>query len=52
VTPPELSQELADLIAGAQLHTLAGAGHLANIERPNDFNDAVQAFIESAEAQA
>ncbi len=52
VTPPELSRELADMIAGAELHTLAGAGHLANVERPNDFNDAVQAFIERAEAQA
>jgi 3-oxoadipate enol-lactonase len=50
VTPPELSRELADMIPGAELHTLAGAGHLANVERPNDFNDAVQAFIERAEA--
>ena len=50
VTPPELSRELADLIPGSELHTLAGAGHLANVERPNDFNDAVQAFIERVEA--
>ena len=48
VTPPDLSRELADMIAGAELHTLAGAGHLANLERPNDFNDAVQTFIERA----
>ncbi len=52
VTPPELSRGLAEAIPGAQLHILAGAGHLANVERPNDFNDAVQAFIERAEAQA
>ena len=52
VTPPELSRELADMIPGAELHTLAGAGHLANIERPADFNDAVQAFVERAEAGA
>jgi 3-oxoadipate enol-lactonase len=51
VTPPELSHDLVDMIPGAQLHTLAGAGHLANVERPSDFNDAVQAFIEHAEAR-
>ena len=51
VTPPDLSRELADMIDDAELHTLAGAGHLANIERPNDFNDAVQEFIERAEAR-
>ncbi len=52
VTPPELSHDLVDMIPGAELHTLAGAGHLANVERPNDFNDAVQLFIERVEAQA
>ena len=45
ITPPLLSQELADLVPGAQLHTLAGAGHLANIERPADFNRLVGEFI-------
>ncbi len=45
VTPPELSQDLADMIPGAELHTLAGAGHLANIERPADFNPLVEEFI-------
>jgi 3-oxoadipate enol-lactonase len=49
VTPPELSQELAEAIPGAGLVTLAGAGHLSNIERPVDFNTAVQVFIERAE---
>jgi 3-oxoadipate enol-lactonase len=51
VTPPELSHDLVDMIEGAELHTLAGAGHLSNVERPNDFNDAVQAFIERVEAR-
>src|SRR5688572_5112157 len=45
VTPPELSQQLADTIAGAELHILAGAGHLANVERPNDFNRLVEEFL-------
>jgi len=52
VTPPELSQDLAGMIPGAELHRLAGAGHLANVERPNDFSDAVQAFIERVEARS
>jgi 3-oxoadipate enol-lactonase len=49
VTPPELSQDLADAIPGAELVTLAGAGHLSNLERPVDFNTAVEAFIDRAE---
>ena len=45
VTPLELSQELADLIPGAAVQMLAGAGHLSNIERPADFNRLVEEFI-------
>ena len=50
VTPPDLSRELAASIAGAELHILAGAGHLANIERPGDFNAIVDAFLARVEA--
>ena len=49
VTPPDLSRELADAIAGAELHILPGAGHLSNIERPGDFNSAVEDFIAGIE---
>ena len=45
ITPPELSQQLASAIPGAALHILAGAGHLANIERPADFNRLVEGFV-------
>jgi 3-oxoadipate enol-lactonase len=45
VTPPDLSRELAEAIPGAELHILAGAGHLANIERPADFNRLVEEFV-------
>ena len=51
VTPPRLSRDLADMIAGAELHSLAGAGHLSNIERPSDFNEVVESFIRRAEAR-
>ena len=49
VTPPDLSRELAEAIAGADLHILAGAGHLSNLERPGDFNSAVEEFIARVE---
>jgi 3-oxoadipate enol-lactonase len=52
VTPPDLSRELAAAIAGAELELIAGAGHLANIEQPRAFNDAVAEFIARAERQA
>jgi 3-oxoadipate enol-lactonase len=45
VTPPALSNELLQLIPGAQYETIAGAGHLSNLERPDDFNLLVSAFI-------
>ena len=45
VTPPPLSDELAALIPDAKLQVIAGAGHLANIEKPGDFNRAVEDFI-------
>jgi 3-oxoadipate enol-lactonase len=51
VTPPDLSRDLADRIPGAELQVLAGAGHLANIERPGDFNASVESFIERVEAR-
>lgn len=36
VTPPELSQEAAALIPGAQLIWIEGAGHMAPMERPTE----------------
>jgi len=45
VTPPSLSEELAALIPNAELQVIAGAGHLANLEKPVEFNRAVEEFI-------
>ena len=45
ITPPALSTDLAHLIAGAQLETLANAGHLINLERPALFNQLVDRFL-------
>jgi pimeloyl-ACP methyl ester carboxylesterase len=46
VTPPDKAQFLADSIPNAQLVTLSGAGHLANLENPDAFNSAVREFLD------
>ncbi len=45
VTPPSLSKQLAAGISGAELVEIADAGHLANQERPHDFNRALVDFL-------
>jgi len=45
VTPPDLSNELVDLIPDARMQVIRGAGHLANLERPIEFNAAIDAFV-------
>ncbi|MDG2112304.1 MAG: alpha/beta fold hydrolase, partial [Actinomycetota bacterium] len=45
VTPPSLSKQLAEGIPGAELVEIADAGHLANQERPEQFNDVVYEFL-------
>lgn len=52
ITPPALSHELAEAIAGSQMQVIAGAGHLANIEKPEQFNRLVETFVEGVEAKA
>ena len=47
VTPPRTSQRLAEGIAGARYVEIPDAGHLANQERPEAFNDAIAEFLES-----
>ncbi len=48
VTGPAAAARLADGIPGAELVTIVGAGHLANQERPAEFNDAVARFLTGA----
>lgn len=45
ITPPDLSVELAAMIERATLETIVGAGHLANIEKPEEFNQAITGFL-------
>ena len=52
ITPPTLSEELARIIPGARYERIERAGHLTNIERPDEFNAGVETFIERVEARA
>lgn len=44
-TPPDLVRETAGLIPGAEFHLIRGAGHLAFLEKPQDYARAVTAFL-------
>jgi 3-oxoadipate enol-lactonase len=52
VTPPVLSRELAHRIPGAQYEPIANSGHLTNLERPNEFNTLVGAFIRGVDSRS
>jgi 3-oxoadipate enol-lactonase len=45
LTTPEMAAEIAGMIPGAELTIIPGAGHLANIEKPAEFDAAVIDFI-------
>jgi 3-oxoadipate enol-lactonase len=44
-TPPALSEALQAGLPNARLQIIAGAGHIANIDRPAAFNRAVEDFL-------
>lgn len=45
ITPPELSSELASLIRGARMELIHDAGHISNLEKPAEFDCAIEEFI-------
>src|SRR5690606_6091844 len=47
LTPVEESQKMAELIPGARLEVIPGAGHLPNLEQPERFNAVLGAFLAS-----
>jgi len=52
ITPPGLSDELGGMIRGARIERIDGASHLANLDRAEEFNRAVESFIAESEAEA
>jgi 3-oxoadipate enol-lactonase len=45
LTPPVESQRIADGIPGSKLVVIPKAGHLSNLECPDEFNQAVASFL-------
>jgi pimeloyl-ACP methyl ester carboxylesterase len=43
-TPPAEAEVIAQGIPGAKLAVIPGAGHLSNLEQPDQFNDVVGKF--------
>jgi 3-oxoadipate enol-lactonase len=52
VTPPALSTSLTRMIPGAHYEPIEGAGHLGNLERPDEFNTLVGAFVRGVDSHA
>lgn len=48
--PPKFAAFLADRVPGASARILPGAGHLAMVERPDDTNEALRAFVNQIES--
>ncbi|MGD9995812.1 MAG: alpha/beta fold hydrolase [Ilumatobacteraceae bacterium] len=49
-TPPAYAMAVADLVTGARLSVIEGAGHLLNVEAPEAVNDAILQHVARAEA--
>lgn len=47
MTPPAFSQQIAESIPGAKLALLEGAGHMAMLEKPAQFNEIINDFASS-----
>lgn len=47
LTPPKYAEFLADRIGEARLEIIDGAGHMVMIERPEEFNRKVLAFLQT-----
>ena len=51
ITPPSLSLVLTRLIPGARCEIMDRASHLANLDRPDEFNTLVGAFIRGVDSR-
>jgi 3-oxoadipate enol-lactonase len=48
--PPEVMQRMAERIPGSRYRCLPAAGHIANVEQPQAFNEAVLSFLRELSA--
>jgi len=46
ISPPAEMQAIAEVIPGAEFHVIDEAGHMSNLERPDEFNGRLRAFLE------
>jgi 3-oxoadipate enol-lactonase len=47
LTPVSASQAMKDKIPGSTMHIIPKAGHLSNMENPDDFNEHLASFLKS-----
>jgi pimeloyl-ACP methyl ester carboxylesterase len=47
ITPPADSEAMRGRIEGSRLEVIEGAGHVSNLERPEEFNRALASFLGS-----
>ena len=52
ITPPEQSRLMVDRLPNARLEIVPQAGHMANIENPDEFNTALLRFISAVAGRA
>jgi len=52
ITPPADAEELSGLMPQARLKIIPGAGHMAMMEAPREFNEAVRKFIKKLKADS
>lgn len=48
IAPPHIARTMADAIPGARFAEIAGAGHISNIEAPDEFDAILDAFLREA----
>jgi len=51
IAPPEKAREMQKLMPRSKLVVIPNAGHLANVEAPQEFNEALGEFVASVAAQ-
>jgi 3-oxoadipate enol-lactonase len=50
ITPPADAELMHREIAGSRLEIIKGAGHVLNLEKPEEFNAAVASFLNASDS--